>query len=56
MLLAVGAVLGMGLVYGGAEGVTWNEVSDEVRLFGVCFVPSLCMHVLQTALFILSSL
>nr|ABB90542.1 sodium-coupled phosphate transporter protein [Dunaliella viridis]ABB92146.1 sodium-coupled phosphate transporter protein [Dunaliella viridis] len=26
---AIGSVLGFGLVYGGADGVTWNEVSDE---------------------------
>lgn len=27
---AVGAVLGFGIVYGGAAGVTWNKVDEEV--------------------------
>ena len=28
---AVGSVIGFGLTWGGADGVVWNEVSDEVR-------------------------
>ena len=28
---AVGSVIGFGLTWGGADGVVWNEVSNEVR-------------------------
>lgn len=29
---SVGSVLGFGLVYGGADAITWNEAKDEVSL------------------------
>jgi phosphate/sulfate permease len=32
---AIGSVLGFGLVYGGADAITWNEAIDEVH-FGCC--------------------